>query len=174
MQTPGGEGTFYAGAILAAQAYLSNYHRTGAKDVMILLSDGDATASAAQMGGTTKQTVSIAGMNNGLFSSTAECTQAVAAATYAKNLGTQIYSISYGSANTGCNTGSETYKTPCATMQGISSVPLSQYFFSVPQSKNGSTSTVCSGAVPITQLSQVFTTIAGDLTTSRLVPNLVF
>ena len=32
-------------------------------------------------------------------------------------------------------------------------------------------STVCKGAVPITQLDQVFTTIAGDLESARLVPN---
>jgi hypothetical protein len=170
-KTPGGEGTFYAGVIIAAQDYLAANSRTGAQNVMILLSDGDATASATQMGGTTKQTVAVGGMTGSLWASTAECTQAVNAANYSKAAGTLIYSISYGSANTGCNTGGETYKTPCATMAGIASPPLSQYFFSVPQNVGGKISTVCTGAAPITQLSQVFTNIQAQLSTSRLIPN---
>ena len=186
--TPGGEGTFYAGAIVAAQQYLYANHASGVQDVMILLSDGDATASDTQMGGQAQQTVpsgNIAGMNGNLWSSTAECTQAVNAANWAKvqansydTTKTKIYSISYGSETSGCTSGENvpaiggnSANTPCATMAGISSLPLSQYFFSVPQTVKGVTSTVCSGAVPITQLSQVFTTIAGDLTSARLIPN---
>jgi Flp pilus assembly protein TadG len=179
IQTPGGEGTFYAGAIVAAQQYLAANARQGAQDVIILLSDGDATASATQMGGNVKQSVTVTDMTNGLFSASNECTQAVAAANWAKTTipapgiaPTVIYSISYGSETSGCSTGEGL--TPCQTMSGISSLPLSQYFFSVPQTVGGKTSTVCSGAVSITQLSQVFTTIAGNLTTSRLVPNIVF
>jgi len=188
VQTPGGEGTFYAGAIVAAQQYLSANHTKGIQDVMIILSDGNASANSTQMGGLVKQTVSssnISGMNGNLFSSTAECTQAVNAANWAKSqtnsddsTTTKIYSISYGSETSGCTSGESvpaiggnSANTPCATMAGISSSPLSQYFFSVPQ--NGGT-TVCSGAVPITQLSQVFTAIAGDLTSARLIPNVDF
>jgi hypothetical protein len=176
-QTPGGEGTFYAGAIVAAQDYLTANSRTGAKNVMILLSDGDATSTASQLSGTTKQTVSssqIAGMNGNLWSPTAECTQAVNAANWAKATGTLIYSISYGSETSGCTSGeTKPYNTPCGTMEGISSTPLTQYFYSVPQSGSGN-NTVCAGAAPITQLSQVFTAIGGQLTTSRLVPNVVY
>lgn len=88
---------------------------------------------------------------------------------------TEIYSVSYGSETSGCTSGETSpYTTPCATMAGIASTPLSQYFFSVPQTVGGKTSTVCSGAVPITQLNQVFTTIAGDLHGARLIPNSVF
>ena len=87
---------------------------------------------------------------------------------------TVIYSVSYGSETSGCTNGeSSSYNTPCKTMAGISSLPLSQYFFSVPQSKSGQ-GTICSGAVPITQLNQVFTTIGGDLQSARLIPNTVF
>ena len=175
-QTPGGEGTFYAGVIVAAQDYLTANARQGAKNVMIFLSDGDATASASQMGGTTKQvgaSASLGGMRNGLFQPTAECTQAVNAANYAKAAGTLIYSISYGSANTGCNTGGETYTSPCATMQAIASTPTQQFFYSVPRSAAGQ-GTVCPNAANITQLSQVFIDIGSKLKTSRLVPNVVF
>jgi len=179
--TPGGEGTFYAGVITAAQQYLTANHTNGIQDVMIVLSDGDATASSTQMGGAVKETVTFSGMSGGLYSATAECTQAVNAADYAKaykqgdGKSTVIYSVSYGSETSGCTSGETApYNTPCGTMQGIASVPNSQYFFSVPQTVAGKTSTVCSGAVPITQLNQVFTAIKSDLQGSRLIPNSVF
>ena len=187
MPTPGGEGTFYAGAIISAQQYLTLNHTAGVQDIMILLSDGNASASSAQMGGTVNQSVVISGMNNKLYSATAECTQAVAAANYAKTTtqsdgtATEVYSISYGSETSGCTSGesvpaiaSNPANTPCATMANIASTPLTQYFFSVPQTISGKTSTICSGAVPITTLDQVFTTIAGDLMSSRLIPNTAF
>ncbi len=167
VQTPGGEGTFYAGAIQAAQDYLTEYHRPHVQDVMIVLSDGDATSSAAQMGGSVTH-----------YSTTAECQQAVTVANAAKSTAqsdgtkTVIYSISYGSETTGCTTGDTL--TPCGTMSGIASIPLTKYFFSVPQTTGTKTGTVCSGAVPITKLDQVFTTIAGDLETARIIPNSAF
>ena len=182
MPDPGGEGTFYAGAIVAAQQYLVANHSANVQDVMILLSDGDATSSGSQMGGNVKQTVGtsqIATMNsNGTWSSNSECTQAVQAAGWAKadklsdGTATEIYSVSYGSETSGCTSEQRgsAYTTPCLTMEGIASQPLSQYFYSVPQTVNGTSSTVCSGAVPITQLNQVFTAIGAHLQTSRLVP----
>jgi len=191
MPAPGGEGTFYAGAIIAAQQYLTANHTPHIQDVMILLSDGDATAcglnskgvmtggpscnsgSVNQMAGSVPQSVTVSGMNGNLFSPVAECTQAVNAADWAKGdkqsdgTSTEIYSVSYGSETSGCTDG-ETL-TPCETMQGIASVPLSQYFFSVPQN-NGKTGTVCSGAVQISKLDQVFQAIQSDLESSKLLP----
>jgi hypothetical protein len=166
--TPGGEGTFYAGAIYAARDYLYANHRNKVQDVMIVLSDGNASASSTQLAGTVKTD------GRPLFSTTAQCQQAVTAATSAKSApyNIEIYSVSYGSETTGCSTGDTL--TPCGTMSGIASTPLSQYFFSVPETVSGKTTTVCSGAVPITQLSQVFTTIRVDLGSSRLIPNSVF
>ena len=144
------------------------------QNIIIFLSDGDATSAGSQMGGTTKQTQTVSGMNNGLFSATAECTQAVNAADWAKSLGTKIYSISYGSETSGCTSGeSSTATTPCLTMQNIASTPLTSYFYSVPQSKSGQ-GTICANAAPITQLSHVFTAIRTQLTIARLVPNVVF
>jgi len=177
LPAPGGEGTFYAGAIVAAQTYLTNNHTPYIQDIMMLLSDGDATSTATQMGGSVQQTVSsaqIAGMNGRLFSATAECQQAVNAADWAKGVvqsdgtSTKIYSISYGSETSGCTAGDTL--TPCQTMQGIASLPLSQYFYSVPQTTGGTTSTVCSGAVPITKLDQVFKAIGSGLQRARLLP----
>jgi putative Flp pilus-assembly TadE/G-like protein len=182
----GGEGTFYAGAIVAAQTYLVNNHTPNVQDIMILLSDGDATASSTEMAGSTQQQVSsgqIAGMNGHLFSATAECTQAVNAATWAKTPWTQsngistqteIYSISYGSENAGCTSGENVpaiagnpANTPCATMASIASSPLSKYFYKVTQTgQSGS----CQGGAPTQKLDQVFNVIAGYLQSSRLVP----
>jgi hypothetical protein len=169
IQAPGGEGTFYAGAIDAAQSYLTANARANVQEVIILLSDGDATASSGQMGGSVTT-----------YSSTAECTQAGSSAATAKgtsnpytsSMKTIIYSVSYGSETSGCTGGeSANYTTPCLTMQNIASTPSATYFFSVPQTVNGVQSTVCSGARPDTSLNEVFTDIAGDLTTSRLIPN---
>jgi hypothetical protein len=180
MPTPGGEGTFYAGIITAAQQYLTANHTNNIQDVMIILTDGNATATSTQMGGNVKQTVTVPGMSNALYLPTGECTQAVNAANYAKTFkqpdgkSTVIYSVSYGSETSGCTAGETApYNTPCGTMRGISSVPNSQYFFSVP--KSGVTGgTICTGAVPITKLDQVFPAIAGDLQSARLIPNSVF
>jgi len=122
------------------------------------------------MGGTVKQAT---GPEAGtVYSATNECQEAVNAANYAKGLGTIIYSISYGSETSGC-TSDGGKLSPCQTMAALATGyttygKTNPYFFSVPASKGG---TVCSGAEPITQLSQVFTTIAGDLTSSRLVPS---
>jgi len=173
LSAPGGEGTFYAGAIVAAQTYLTNNHTKNVQDIMILLSDGNASADSAQMGGSVAQSVTFSGMNGSLYSPTAECQQAVNAATYAKDhkqsdgTATEIYSVSYGSETTGCTSGDTL--TPCGTMQGISSLPLTQYFYSVPLA--GETGgTVCSGAAQITKLDQVFEAISANLSSSRLIP----
>jgi len=154
-------GTFYAGVIDSAQAYLTANSTQNVQNVMILLSDGDAVNIS--MGGTV-------GGPHGVYPTTAMCQQSVTEADAAKAAGTLIYSISYGTELTGCKTTGDTL-TPCQTMEQISSSPTGgAYFFSVPSG----TSTVCAGAVPITQLYQVFQTIAGDLTSSRLIPNNVF
>jgi hypothetical protein len=169
MQTPGGEQTFYAGALLEAQAYLGHNHTSGVQDVIIFLSDGDANADAG-MAGSVAQTVAIGGLNsNKTFSSTGECTQAVNAANYAKGQGTEIYSISYNSGSSGCTSGETSpYTTPCATMQGMASSPLSQYFYSVPNHVTGGTQ--CANAVPVSYLYQVFSDILSKLESARLIP----
>ena len=164
--TPGGQGTFYAGAIDEAQAYLTANSVANVQNIIILLSDGDATASSTQLGGSVTK-----------YSATAECQQAVTSADNAKatanpdtaGLDTLIYSVSYGSETSGCTTGDTL--TPCQTMADIASTPTSQYFFSVEQTVKGVTSTVCSGARADTTLNQVFSDIANDLTTSRRIPN---
>ena len=178
IQTPGGEGTFYAGAIVAAQDYLAANPATGVQNVIIFLSDGGA--GNGDTSGSVKQNVSssqIAGMNGNLFSNDEQCTQAVNAANWAKGQSTQIFAVSYGSGSNGCSSG-ESY-TPCTTMQGIASTPTLQYFFSVEEKqqtgKGTTTSVVCSTANQnVTAMNSVFTYIGGRLTGARLIPNADF
>jgi Flp pilus assembly protein TadG len=171
IKPPPGESTFYAGAIQAAQDYLTANNTVGVQNVMIILSDGDAN-DVADMGGHVNQNFGPSAGTT--YPASQECQQAVQAANYAKTNGTLIYSISYGSETTGCSTDNagSSVRTPCATMQGMASLPLSQYFFSIPMndSSNPTQTTICANAVPLTSLNQVFTTIASQLTVSRLVP----
>jgi hypothetical protein len=184
--TPGGEGTFYAGSIVAAQQYLTANHTSGIQDVIIYLSDGDANASSTQLTGNVPMPSAVqayfdsqtsgntliaqnSSKTGYIYTTTGECTQAVYAADWAKSLGTEIYAVSYGSESSGCTKGEVApYTTPCATIQGISSG--TGYFFSVGNSSNGNA--VCSGAAQgISGMKEVFTYIGGKLTGSRLIPN---
>ena len=153
---PGGQGTFYAGAIDAAQAILAANSRPNTKNDMIILSDGDATASATQMKGSATS-----------YSATNECHQAITSANKAKAAGTTIYAVAYGATSSGCTTDSPAI-TPCQTMQQIAS--SGKTFYSDYTAKGGSSSCV-SAATPTSNLNQIFQAIGGSLTTARLVPN---
>lgn len=180
MAAPGGEGTYYAGAIYAAQGSLlaeqALYPNAG--NVMILISDGDANDDST-------------GMPSGISSSGAypsdvdECNQAVAAAKLAASEGTRIYTVAYGAESSGCTGSSNkgetaaltvngwSYKaniTPCETMENIAS--SSSYFYSdYSQSGSGIDSSCVGSADSTSNLNQIFTDIANSLTTSRLIPN---
>ena len=157
MEAPGGKGTFYAGVIDAAQAALVANARPNTKNVMILLSDGDANSTPSQMSGTKSS-----------YPATQECHQAVTEAQKAAAAGTIVYSVAYGSPSTGCSTDTSPTITPCQTMQQIASP--SENFFSDYNATGGSSSCVSSSR-PSTTLNQIFTDIATDLTVARLIPN---
>jgi hypothetical protein len=141
--TPGGAGTYYAQAIYAAQAALvgAQAARPGSYNMMIILSDGNATASAQKgdivpsTGSGTKSSLhggsdpnnsdngsGTNGDNLATYpSNLGECGQAVQAAYNVGNVAsynnsgsfTQVYTIAYGAPNT---SGSSTSKTEgCAT-----------------------------------------------------------
>jgi hypothetical protein len=168
MAAPGGEGTYYAGVIYAAQAALvaEQVANPGSQNVIILLSDGNASASQSQLAtGTTSTTVAT---NSGTYPSWInECQQAVTAAQAATTAGTRVYTVAYGATATGCGTDS-TSITPCQTMQRSASSAAT--FFSDYTATGGSSNCV-SAARPTTNLSQIFTEVAGDFTTPRLIPN---
>ena len=166
MGDPGGEGTYYAGAIYAAQSALVHAQTAnpGSQNVLILVSDGDASATQAQMDSTAT--------NSGTYPSYKdECGQAITAAKAAATAGTKVYAVAYGAESTGCSTdttGTYSGYTPCQTMQAIASA--TQYFFS-DYTQSGSSSNCISASQPTSNLNQIFTDIANDLTVAKLIPN---
>lgn len=203
IQAPGGEGTYYAQVIYAAQAALASQqtNNPGSKNAMIILSDGDATACASNAntsaGGcnTKSNIVATEGTLNGTGSSTSvvypsplgECGQAVLAAQYAANQGTAVYTIGYGSENTGGNaSGSnahcvsdKTYSasvttnggawapgdSPCQALAAMASTPVNFY------SDDGAGCVASSPSnANITKLTNIFHAITNHMTVPRLVP----
>ena len=104
----GGVGTYYAGAISAAQAALPS---NGNQNVIILVSDGDASSNKM-----------------GTLNTKQQCQQAVTAAAAATTAGTWVYSLAYGAAKSGCSTDTAPTTNACAAMQSIASKP--SMFFS--------------------------------------------
>ncbi|MEI9968342.1 MAG: hypothetical protein WDM87_06845 [Terracidiphilus sp.] len=140
-QGAGGEGTYYAQVIYAAQAALlaQQAANPGSQDAIILLTDGDATACASNantaagacssksqllategtLNGTGTKTSNSAGYRAYAYpSALGECGQAVLAAQAAANAGTTMYTIGYGAeASGGCLTDA-TYSATVSTDGG--------------------------------------------------------
>jgi hypothetical protein len=178
MTAPGGQGTYYAQAIYAAQGYLAGEHLQfpNSKNVIIVLSDGDATATCT----TSKSGVCTAGpligasTTSGVYpSSVDECHQAVRAAQTAWDAGTTVYSVNFGAEATGCATDTPAI-SPCQTMLEMAtrnyptSTATTTYFSDDP---SGGSSSCAAYARPTTSLNQIFQAIAGDLTVAKLIPN---
>ncbi len=198
MQAPGGDGTYYAGVIYAAQAALTAQaasERTidssaNPQNVMIVLTDGEANAKSSKMAtseanGTALATTSAWPVGGGATSSITnypsafdQCQQAVAASNYAKSLGTQIYAIAYGSESSGCTTdtsGPQPNITPCTVMSEIASTNTATtvYFYS-DYKQSGSSSTCISPGSPLTDISSIFGQIGGNFLTVKLIPESVW
>jgi hypothetical protein len=169
MQAPGGAGTYYAGAIYAAQAALvaEQANRPNSQNVIVLISDGDATSTDTQMGGTTGGAT-----NGGTYPSWVnECHQAITAANAATNATppTRVIAVSYGSESSGCTTDSPSI-TPCSTMQHIAS-SAADFYSDYAQSGSGNDTTCVGTASPTTNLHEIFTDIAGTFSIARLIPD---
>jgi len=199
IQAPGGAGTFYAQTIYAVQTALlaQQSANPGSQDAMIILTDGDASASATytvSKGVTTfssssQMQPSSAGALNGISSNNptsytypsavGECGQAVVAAKAAATAGTSVYTIGYGASTSGCST-DKTYSASVTTnggtwgpggspCQALAAMASKQSNF---YSDNGSG---CKATAPsnanITQLTAIFTAITHNFTNARLIPN---
>ena len=167
VQAIGGEGTYYAGVIYAAESLLVTQQAAypGTSNALILISDGEAQA-------TTSEGLSNSGVSktSGVYpSSVQQCHQAVTAAQWAAQQGvggTRVYAVAYGAESSGCTTDTTPTITPCQTMQQIASSPA--YFYT----DYSSTSNGCvSASQPTTTLNQIFTEIGGDFTVARLIPD---
>jgi hypothetical protein len=164
MAAPGGEGTYYAGVIYAAQASLlaEKTANPGSQNVMVIISDGNA-------GTTTSGAMAGASTTSGTYPSTKQqCAQAVTAAQAAVTAGTRVVTVAYGAESSGCGQDSSPSITPCETMKNMASD--SQDFYSDYTAKGGD-STCISASQPTTSMSQIFTDIATSLSVPRLIPN---
>ena len=194
--------TYYASVLYAAQSALSAEQtlNTGTNNALIFLSDGQAnlvTATADLPTPSTTWTAVTTGAittltGNGSYPDTTdECQQAIVAAQKAAAAGTNVYSVAYGSEQTGCystnassgNTDTSLFSpfprtlnqsftisqlTPCVTMENIAS-SLGNFYSDYNQSGSGSTCQDSSHTV--TSLSDIFLSIASSFTKPRLLPN---
>ena len=183
--TPGGLGTYYADAISAAQAALAAEQTArggtlanpslGGQNVMVLLSDGAASASA----GATGQMGPLE-----TAQSTQECEQAILAAQAAAKAGTKVYVIYYDDGSATCNDTTFT-KAPGVTAKITSSCTAMQLIANAPApgTTNGftndqpllfysidGTGSPCPSANSYTTVADIFRHIVSTLTNARLVP----
>ena len=198
MGAPGGDGTYYAGVIYAAQAALTAQAASeiaadsslSPSNIMIILTDGEANASSSKMATKTTSGATVNPSNpwptgGGATSSITnypsaldQCQQAVAAANYAKSQGTQVYTIAYGSESSGCTTdttGPQRNITPCQVMSEMASTNTSKinYFYS-DYNQSGSSSTCTSPGSSITDINGIFGAISTNLLQVRLLPESVW
>ena len=155
IQGPGGQSTYFAAAITAAQAALTaSTHEAGVQNIMILESDGEA------------------GGGKGAPSSN-ECNLAITAAHTAAAAGTWVYSVAYGTSSA-VGSCSDTETTPianvtaCETMQNIASspgaIPNPSLFFS------DSPGVTCPSVNAARHLNVIFNQIAHSLTHTAVDP----
>ena len=162
MQTPGGDGTYYAGVIYSAQSSLiaAQAANPGSQNIMIILSDGDANSTK----------ISNAQHSGNVYGSLDDqCQQAITAAQYATTAGTTVYSVAYGASSSGCSTdksGPLAGLSPCAAMQQMAS-SSSDFFSDATASQNKGQ---C-GSSNSFSLDAIFTNIAAKFTNARLIPN---
>ena len=179
MGNPGGEGTYYAGVIYAAQSALVAEQAAfpGSQNVLIIISDGAASSSGKDNNNNNE--MGSASTTASTYPATKqECAQAVqagkdvATANLFGNgaIPTRVYSVAYGATASAsdCSTDKSPTITPCQTMQGIASSP--QNFFSDYTASQGGGACI-SASRPTTGIPQIFAIIAGDLAVAHLIPN---
>ena len=157
--------TYYADAILIAQQTLLANAKAGDRNVIILLSDGDATATASEM----------VAQQGSPSSPRDQCKQAVINAQNAAMGGTWVYSVGYGIASGGCSSDSGSYKNACYTMSHIANMPgtVPGTYINDPAkfySDNNGNNCRSAANPTITNLNSMFQNIAYSLANPRLLP----
>jgi Flp pilus assembly protein TadG len=139
----GGEGTYLAEVLTKAQAALPVV--AGTKNVIILLSDGDAEATSSELNGQSSKV-------------SKQCGQYVTAAQAASTAGTTVYAVAYGAPTSGCSSG-DTYN-PCTALKAAASSSSTFY----------STNNTCAATLTsnnASNLPAIFTQIAASLTLTK-------
>jgi Flp pilus assembly protein TadG len=181
MNNPGGEGTYYAGSIYAAAQALEAQQKTypNTQNALVIVSDGDANAISSHMYNCGTGTTCYTGTT--YPSILDQCNQAVVAGQAATTAGIKVYGVSYGSESSGCqtgNTGGTTGETaaqtgytanitPCETIKGIAS-SAANFYSDYTQSGSGNDTTCVGTATSTSNLNQIFSDIAYQFTTTRL------
>jgi hypothetical protein len=164
----GGVGTYFAGAINAAQSSLiaAQSNNKGSLNAMIILSDGDASATASNITGSTAQKTTVV-----YGSQYNQCQQAIAAAQAATAAGTTVSSIAYGASSSGCSSdvgGSQAGISPCLTMRWMASSGANFYSDATSSQNPGQ---CYSGWNPNLDLNTIFKHVAATFTQARLLPD---
>ncbi|HZV21504.1 MAG TPA: VWA domain-containing protein, partial [Hyphomicrobiales bacterium] len=189
IQALGGQATYYADVITAAQNVLTSWsHANGRQNVIIFLSDGDANADdlpSHDAHNICCETTSGVGQTPGSGQTLAinyQCQEAVTAAQNAASEGTWVYSIAYGASTSTTGScqydrspvtpiGSKTYASKptsgCATMTNIASDATKFY----SDAANGCSSTANPS---ITSLNSIFQNFGQSLTYPRLISFVMF
>jgi hypothetical protein len=178
MDSVGGDGTYYAGAIYAAQSSLvaAKAAAPGSRNIMIILSDGDASAASGKMQTMSGTTLVNVGHNGNTYPSLDDqCHQAITAEKYASNSGTTVYTIAYGASSSGCSTDTGSLSiTPCQAMAQMSTGYVStsdapNFYSDATASQNKGQCNSASN--PNLTLKGIFGNISAQLTRPRLIPN---
>ena len=138
----------------AAQSNLTTTGRSGVQKVIILLSDGDANATSANMP---------------TGKATNQCHEAITAAQAAATAGTWVYTVAYGAStsSTGsCSTDTTTHIAACSTLQQMAS--NAQFFYS---DNSGGSGGCNSSAQSTSELVSIFKNIGTSFGSPRLLPD---
>lgn len=163
LQTPGGDGTYLAGSIYAAQSALvaAQKNNPGSLNAMIILTDGASNTS--KMTG---------GQHNGNTypSLDDQCQQSISAAKAASAANTTVYTVAYGASTaangTQCTT--DPSLSPCTELQDMATT-TADFFSDATASQNKGQCT--SSANPNLNLQGIFKQISSTFTVARLIPN---
>jgi Flp pilus assembly protein TadG len=185
LKAPGGEGTFYADAVSAAEAALQKYGSSSAQNVIILLSDGEANISlgSSEMDATYQTTVCSPSAVCSYGHIEQQCNQAVANGGTATSDGTWVYVIAYdaGGAGTGCPTQSVTtgkgktktttnyYDSPTATNISVWNPCSALQTIASEKSKFYSTNSSCSSVNKYADVASQFQQTVISMSQPRLV-----
>ncbi len=176
LQTPGGDGTYLAGAIYQAGAALAaaGAANVNSKNALIILSDGDSGSNSVNFPSSIKA-------GSGKYPSTIDlCQQGITAANWVtQNVpNTTVYTVAFGSPNTGC--GTDSGLTPCQAMAQMSSGYVSSgtapNFYSDANATQKGQSGHCTApnTSNFTSLAQIFTALTANFTKAHLIPNSVW
>jgi Flp pilus assembly protein TadG len=163
LQTPGGVGTYYAGAIYAALSSLAAEQAAnpGSLNALIVLSDGDASSSAITANNGLKLTTT------GTYPSLKnQCQQGITAAKSAPP-GTTVYTIAYGAPSSGCSTDT-TGISACAALQAMATTPANFYSDATASQNVGQ---CVSSSNPNLTLNGIFKQLTLQFTVARLISN---